>query len=57
MRKRIENEVAIVTGAGSIKEGISNGKEAAIVYAREGARVMFQLFLKKETAKETKNNR
>ena len=41
MRIRIENEVAIVTGAGSIKEGISNGKEAAIVYVREGARVMF----------------
>ena len=33
-------KVAIVTGAGSDGPGIGNGKAAAIVYAREGARVM-----------------
>jgi NAD(P)-dependent dehydrogenase (short-subunit alcohol dehydrogenase family) len=37
---RVQGKVAVVTGAGSDGPGIGNGKAAAIVYAREGARVM-----------------
>ena len=37
---RLEGKVAIVTGAGSQNEGIGNGRAAAILFAREGARVL-----------------
>ena len=37
---RLEGKVAIITGAGSSGEGIGNGKAAAILMAREGARVL-----------------
>ena len=37
---RLTEKVAIVTGAGSIAEGIGNGKATAITFAREGAKVM-----------------
>src|SRR5262245_33940804 len=37
---RLAGKVAIVTGAGSNGPGIGNGMAAAIVYAREGARVL-----------------
>lgn len=40
MCQRLKEKVAIVTGAGSIGPGIGNGKAAAILFAREGARVM-----------------
>ena len=40
MAARLENKIAIVTGGGSIGPGIGNGKATAILYAREGARVM-----------------
>jgi len=40
MGERVKGKVAIVTGAGSIGPGMGNGKASAIVYAREGARVM-----------------
>ncbi|MCZ7547392.1 MAG: SDR family oxidoreductase [Anaerolineae bacterium] len=40
MGNRVEGKVAVVTGAGSVGSGIGNGKAAALVYAREGARVM-----------------
>ena len=40
MNGRLERKVAIVTGAGSRGEGIGNGRAAAIVFAREGARVL-----------------
>ena len=40
MAERVKGKVAIVTGAGSIGPGMGNGKASAIVYAREGARVM-----------------
>ena len=33
MAKRLQDKVAIVTGAGSIAEGIGNGKATAIVFA------------------------
>ena len=37
---RLEGKVAIVTGAGAAGDGIGNGRAAAILFAREGARVM-----------------
>ena len=40
MGERLKGKVAIVTGAGSIGPGIGNGKATAILFAREGARVM-----------------
>jgi NAD(P)-dependent dehydrogenase (short-subunit alcohol dehydrogenase family) len=36
---RLQDKVAIVAGAGAIAEGWSNGKAAAVLFAREGARV------------------
>ena len=40
MTKRLDEAIAVVTGAGSIAPGIGNGKAAAIQYAREGAKVV-----------------
>lgn len=40
MAGRVEGKVAIVTGGGSIGPGFGNGKASAIVYAREGAKVL-----------------
>lgn len=41
MSGRLNGKVAIVTGAGSVAgSGVGNGKACAIVYAREGARVL-----------------
>ena len=37
---RLKGKVAIVTGAGSRGPGLGNGKAAAILFAREGARVL-----------------
>jgi NAD(P)-dependent dehydrogenase (short-subunit alcohol dehydrogenase family) len=37
---RLAGKVAIVTGAGSRGEGIGNGRAAAILFAREGAKVL-----------------
>src|SRR3989304_4795926 len=37
---RLEGKVAIVTGAGSRAAGIGNGRAAAVLFAREGARVL-----------------
>ena len=40
MGGRLKDKVAIVTGAGSRGAGIGNGKAAAILFAREGAKVL-----------------
>jgi NAD(P)-dependent dehydrogenase (short-subunit alcohol dehydrogenase family) len=40
MGGRLRGKVAIVTGAGSRGPGLGNGKAAAILFAREGARVL-----------------
>jgi NAD(P)-dependent dehydrogenase (short-subunit alcohol dehydrogenase family) len=40
MADRLHGKVAIVTGAGSRGPGVGNGKAAAILFAREGARVL-----------------
>ena len=39
-KRRLEGKVAIVTGAGSRGPGIGNGKAAAVLFAREGAKVL-----------------
>lgn len=40
MAGRLTGKVAIVTGAGSQTDGIGNGRAAAALFAREGARVL-----------------
>ncbi len=51
-KPRLEGKVAIVTGAGSRGPGVGNGKAAAILFAREGAKVLL-VDLYKERAQET----
>jgi len=53
MPGRVQGKVAIVTGAGSVGEGIGNGKAAAIVYAREGAKLLLVDY-RLDAAEETK---
>src|SRR5262245_13878783 len=40
MGTRLSGKIAIVTGAGSRGPGLGNGKATAILFAREGARVL-----------------
>jgi NAD(P)-dependent dehydrogenase (short-subunit alcohol dehydrogenase family) len=40
MSERLKDKVALVVGAGSIGPGWGNGKAAAVLFAREGARVL-----------------
>jgi NAD(P)-dependent dehydrogenase (short-subunit alcohol dehydrogenase family) len=40
MAGRLQNKVALVVGAGSIGPGWGNGKAAAVLFAREGAKVV-----------------
>ncbi|MFV0295768.1 MAG: SDR family NAD(P)-dependent oxidoreductase [Hyphomicrobiaceae bacterium] len=49
----LKDKVAIVTGAGSRAEGIGNGRAAAILLAREGAKVLL-LDATRELAEATK---
>jgi NAD(P)-dependent dehydrogenase (short-subunit alcohol dehydrogenase family) len=51
-KPRLQGKVAIVTGAGSRGPGVGNGKAAAILFAREGARVLVVDFML-ERANET----
>ena len=53
MGQRVEDKVAIVTGAGTSMPGVGNGKASAIIYAREGARVLV-VDRNIEAAEETK---
>jgi NAD(P)-dependent dehydrogenase (short-subunit alcohol dehydrogenase family) len=53
MGERLKGKTAIVTGAGVIGPGVGNGRASAIVYAREGARVM-AVDLNGESAEETR---
>jgi NAD(P)-dependent dehydrogenase (short-subunit alcohol dehydrogenase family) len=52
MSGRLAGKIAIVTGAGSRGPGVGNGKAAAILFAREGARVLC-VDQVKERAEET----
>jgi NAD(P)-dependent dehydrogenase (short-subunit alcohol dehydrogenase family) len=40
MGDRVKGKIALVSGAGSVGPGWGNGKASAVLYAREGARVM-----------------
>jgi len=53
MTDRVKGKVAIVTGAGSVGPGWGNGKAAAVLYAREGAKV-FLVDYNSDAAGETK---
>jgi len=53
MGERLKNKVAIITGAGSILAGTGNGKATALVFAREGAKIMATDY-NLEAAEETK---
>jgi NAD(P)-dependent dehydrogenase (short-subunit alcohol dehydrogenase family) len=52
MPGRVEGKVALVNGAGSAGPGWGNGKAAAVLYAREGARVVC-VDVRREAAEET----
>ena len=52
MSKRLENRVAIVTGAGSSGPGWGNGKATAVLFAREGAKI-FAIDVNPAAAEET----
>ena len=52
MPQRLAGKVAIVTGAGSRGPGVGNGKAAAVLMAREGARVLC-VDAQKDRAEET----
>ncbi len=51
-KPRLEGKVAIVTGAGSRAPGIGNGRATAVLFAREGARVLL-VDQNREAAEET----
>ena len=53
MAERMKDKVVIVCGAGSCAPGWGNGKAAAVLYAREGARV-FAVDNRIEAAEETR---
>ena len=52
MAGRLTDKVAIITGAGSVGPGWGNGRAAAVIFAREGAKV-FAVDLKRESMDET----
>jgi NAD(P)-dependent dehydrogenase (short-subunit alcohol dehydrogenase family) len=54
MAERLKGKAAVVTGAGSSGPGMGNGKAAAILFAREGARVVL-VDLKEEAVRETES--
>lgn len=53
MGDRLKDKVAIVTGAGSVGPGWGNGKAAAVLFAREGARVL-AVDINPDAAEETR---
>jgi len=53
MGERLKDKVAIVTGAGSAGPGWGNGKAAAVLFAREGAKI-FAVDINLAAAGETK---
>jgi len=54
MGERLKDRVAIVTGAGSVGPGWGNGKAAAVLFAREGAKV-FCIDISLAAAEETRD--
>ena len=54
MAGRLQDRVALITGAGSIGPGWGNGKATAALFAREGAKI-FAVDLNLEAAEETRD--
>ena len=54
MTQRLVDKVVVVAGGGSIGAGTSNGRAAALSYAREGARVLVA-DVDEQSAEETQN--
>jgi len=52
MGTRLQDKIAIVTGAGTSGEGMGNGKAAALLFAREGATVV-AVDLQRDAARAT----
>src|SRR5690242_4752931 len=52
MAGRLQDKVAIITGAGCVGPGWGNGRAAAVIFAQEGAKV-FAVDLKAEAMEET----
>jgi NAD(P)-dependent dehydrogenase (short-subunit alcohol dehydrogenase family) len=52
MAGRLQDKVAIITGAGCVGPGWGNGRAAAVIFAREGAKI-FAVDLKMEAMEET----
>ena len=52
MAGRLQDKVALVVGAGSVGTGWGNGKAAAVLFAREGAKV-FAVDVRAQAAEET----
>ena len=52
MADRMRDKVALVLGAGSAGPGWGNGKAAAVLYAREGARLV-AVDVRESAAEET----
>ena len=53
MAGRLQDKVALITGAGSVAEGWGNGKATAVLFAREGAKIL-ATDINLEAAKETR---
>jgi NAD(P)-dependent dehydrogenase (short-subunit alcohol dehydrogenase family) len=53
MSRRLKDKVAVVLGAGSSGPGWGNGKAAAVLFAREGAKV-FTVDMRREAVEETR---
>ncbi len=53
MGDRLQGKVAIVTGAGSVGPGWGNGKAAAVLFAREGAKIL-ATDINRDSAEETR---
>lgn len=54
MGKRLEDKVALITGAGSMGPGWGNGKATAVLFAREGTKI-FAVDINLAAAEETKS--
>lgn len=53
MAGRVDGKIALVIGAGSVGDGYGNGKAAAVLYAREGAKI-FAVDIDGDAVAETK---
>ena len=52
MAGRLQDKIAIITGAGCVDPGWGNGRAAAVIFAREGAKI-FAIDLRAESMEAT----